>query len=204
MITTKAEFQRRYDEIEEYLIYVEALEKTTGPSVTLMATMKASAMLMLYNLVESTMTNIVQAVFDHLRQKSIGLNNMNDVMKVMILGNIKKRNPTTLVEKMRNETLDIAIASFERTSVFSGNIDSKKIRETFQEFGVASPSVLKEPVLLQIKTARNDLAHGAKSFSDTGKTFAAKDLREMHLKVGKVLLKTIGAFELYINSQAYA
>ena len=115
MIATKAEYERRYKEIEEYLAYVETLEKTTGPSVTLMATMKASALLMLYNLVESTMTNIVQAVFDHLRQKSIGLNNMNDVMKVMVLGNIKKRNPTILVERMRTETIDIAIASFDRS-----------------------------------------------------------------------------------------
>ncbi|WP_457279134.1 MAE_28990/MAE_18760 family HEPN-like nuclease [Polaromonas sp. P5_D5] len=204
MITTKAEFQRRYQEIEEYLTYVEGLEKVTGLSVTLMATMKASALLMLYNLVESTMTNLVQAVFDHLRQKSIGLSSMSDVMKIMVLGNIRKRNPANLVEKMRKETLDIAIASFDKASAFSGNVDTQKIRETFKEFGVTSSAAFKEPVLLEIKTARNDLAHGSKSFADAGKTYSAKDLREKQIKVGKILEKTIAAFEKYINSKAYA
>ena len=203
MITTKAEFQRRYEEIEEYLAYIEGLEKVTGLSVTLMATMKASALLMLYNLVESTMTNLVQAVFDHLRQKSIGLTGMNDVMKIMILGNIKKRNPANLVEKMRREALDIAIASYDKTSAFSGNVDTQKIRETLKEFGVTSTTPLKEPVLLEIKTARNDLAHGSKSFADAGKNYSAKDLREKQMKVGKLLEKTINAFENYISSKAY-
>ena len=119
MNTAKADFDRRLQEIEDYIKYLESLEKVIGISVNLMATMKASTLLMLYNLVESTMTNIVQAVFDHFRQKSVGFNSMNDVMKAMVLKNVKKRSAVPLVEKMRTKALDVAIASFDRADVFN-------------------------------------------------------------------------------------
>lgn len=204
MIAAKAEFKRRYAEIDEYLDHLEGLEKLTGISVNLMATMKASALLMMYNLVESTMTNIVQAVFDHLRQKKVGLNSMNDVMKAMVMSNIKKRNPTNLVEKMRAQGLDVAIASFDRTTVFSGNVDSQKMHDTFSEFGIARKGLIKEPVLLEIKKARNDLAHGSKSFADAGKIYTTNDLRNKHVKVRRALERALTTFDVFVNTSAYA
>lgn len=150
------------------------------------------------------MTNIVQAVFDHLRQKNVGLNSMNDVMKAMVMSNIKKRNPTTLVEKMRAQGLDVAIASFDRTTVFSGNVDSQKMHDTFSEFGIAKKGLVREPVLLEIKKARNDLAHGAKSFADAGKIYTANDLRSKHVKVRRSLERALATFDVFVTTSAYA
>lgn len=203
MNTTRAEYLRRYTEIEEYINYLDTLDRQTGNSVSLMATMKASALLMLYNLVESTMTNISQAVFDHLRQNNVGLNNLNNVMKTLVISNIRKRNPAKLVEKMQAESIDIAVASFDRSDVYSGNVDGKKIRDTFIDFGIVNQNAFKEPVLLEIKTVRNDLAHGAKSFSDTGKTYTVTDLRLKQTKVGSGLTRVLTSFESYLVSKSY-
>jgi MAE_28990/MAE_18760-like HEPN len=204
MLAAKTDFDRRVKEIEEYILYLESLELQTGISVTLMATMKSSAILMLYNLVESTMTNIVQAIFDHLHNSSIGLSSLNDVMKALVLKNVKKRNPNKLVEKMRASSLDVAIASFDRTDVYSGNVDSQKIRETLTEFGVVRPGKLTEAVLLEIKNVRNDLAHGAQSFADVGKIYTAQDLKEKLVKVCKILERTLTIFKNYVQTGAYA
>ena len=204
MNTVKADYRRRVLEIDDYIKYVETLEKTTGISTTLMATMKASAILMLYNLVESTMTNISQAVFDHLKQKNIGFDQINDIVKILVLRNVKKRNPTNLVKKMRDDSLDFVVASFDREDIFSGNIDAKKIRETLKEFGAKQTRKISEPVLLEIKTLRNELAHGAKSFADSGKNFTAQDLAIKQGKVDKALSQALLDFDSYIQTAAYS
>ena len=204
MVATKAEFDKRYQEIEAFLTYLEGLEKHPGMSVSLMATMKASVLLMIYNLVESTMTNIVQAVFDHLSNKKIGFESVNDTVKELVLSNVKQCNPKKLVEKMRGKSINMVEASFNREDVFSGNIDGRKIRETLTSFGVSGSGRFDEPVLLEIKEARNDLAHGTKSFADAGKTYTSTDLRTKHTKVGKVLERAISDFGKYLRNGAYA
>jgi hypothetical protein len=124
-------------------------------------------------------------------------------MKTLVISNIRKRNPAKLVEKMQTESIDVAIASFDRSDVYSGNVDSKKIRDTFSEFGINNHNAFKEPVLLEIKTVRNDLAHGAKSFSDTGKTYTVTDLRLKQTKVGSGLTRVLSSFESYLLLKSY-
>ena len=204
MQTTTAEYQRRFDEISEYISYLELLENTTGPSVTLMSTMKASALLMLYNLVESTMTNTVQAVFDHIKTHRVGLDGLTDDVKIFVIGNVKRRNAKSLVEKMKTDKVDLSIASFDRADVFSGNLDGKKIRETLKELGVNTTTSNNQPVLLTIKKSRNDLAHGKMSFADAGKNITTSDLKTHLRKVGLLLTSVIKDFTTYVNNKDYA
>lgn len=204
MNNATADFNRRLVEIQEYVSHLEQMEQQIGIAPSLMSTMKASAVLMIYNMTESTMTNIAQAVFDHLQQTNINLSTLNDTMKVLVIKNIKKRDPKKLVEKMRASSLDISIASFERSDVFSGNVDSEKIRKSLAEFGVIRPGKFTEAVLLEIKTARNDLAHGTKSFSDAGRNYTARDLKIKLTKVENVLNRALSTYQNYIQTRAYA
>lgn len=204
MNNATADFNRRLVEIEEYIAHLELMEQQIGISPTLMSTMKASAVLMIYNMTESTMTNIAEAVFDHLRQNNIGLSSLNDTMKTLVIKNIKQRNPKKLVEKMRSSSLDISIASFERSEVYSGNVDSQKIRDTLAEFGVIRPGNFNEDALHEIKIARNDLAHGTKSFSDAGRDYTAQDLKIKLTKVERLLRRALSTYQNYIQTRAYA
>ena len=97
MLNAQAEFEKREREIKEYLSHLEALELKTGLSVSLMNTMKSSALLMIYNSIESTMTNVLQDVFDHLQVHSVEFNSLNSTMKALVLTYSKKKNTTTLV-----------------------------------------------------------------------------------------------------------
>lgn len=204
MLNAQSEFQRRANEIEEYISYLEKLETQVGFSVTLINTMKSSTLLMIYNIVESTMTNLIQDVFDHLQQAGISFDALNTNMKTLVLGYTKRRNPSLLVSKMNDSAISLVIACFERSDVFSGNLDCAKIRETLRDVGVATRYTYREPVLLKVKTERNDLAHGIKSFSDCGKTYSAKQLREFYSKTALVLSKVIGDFEQFLAAKAYA
>lgn len=47
MLNAEAEFQSRRTEVDEYLFYLQGLEQASQVSVTLMNTMKSSALLMM-------------------------------------------------------------------------------------------------------------------------------------------------------------
>lgn len=204
MLNAQSEFERREIEIEEYISYLETLEVQTGFSVSLINTMKSSALLMMYNIVESTMTNLMQDIFDHLRDEKISFESLNDKMKILVLSYSKQAAPGRLVEKMTQNAWSIVVACFNRTELFSGNIDCHKIRETMKEVGIAAKSAYKEDVLFEIKEERNDLAHGHKSFSDCGRKYAANQLREFHRKVMALLRNVITDFEKFLSLKAYA
>ena len=203
MLNAETEFNLRTSEIDEYIKYVEVIEKSTGFSVTLINTMKSSALLMLYNLVESTMTNLMQDIFDHLKAKAIGFDGLSDAMKEVVLNYSKRRNPSKLVKKMSDDAVGIVVACFDRSDIFSGNVDSRKIAETIKEFGVKTSVRYKEEALLTVKTERNSLAHGSKSFSECGKGYTGKDLRAHYDKVTLVLNKVIKDFENFLTTSAY-
>jgi len=203
-MNSEVEFNRRKIEIEEYLFHLHDQETQIGISVTLMNTMKSSALIMLYNLVESTMTNILQDVFDHLESKEIDFVALNEPMKELILQYCKKKNPRKIVGKMTSENVSMVVASFDRSDVFSGNIDAKIIRETLKSFGVKLNGNYDEPTLLTVKKERNDLAHGELSFSDCGKKYSAKDLTDYHSKTCTILNRAISDFNNYLALGDYA
>ena len=201
MAAVQADFDQRCQETEAYIDFLSKLEKTSDTDAALMATMKASALLMIYNLVESTMTNLIESIFDHLRGSKIGFLQVDDVLKAFVLGCARDHNPKALVKKMRDESIDLAVASFKRDSIFSGNVDCRKIRDVLTECGVALSGKYSESVLLQIKSARNDLAHGAKSFSDLGKHESADELDRKYKAVRAVLLKALKDVAQHIDQK---
>jgi hypothetical protein len=204
MLSAQTEFDRREKEIDEYISHLEGLEKQVGFSVTLINTMKSSTLLMIYNMVESTMTNLLQDVFDHMQAEDVEFDVLNDIMKELVLNYSKRKNSAKLVEKMGLSSVNLVVACFDRSDLFSGNIDCRKIVETLKELGIQTKHKYKEPAFLKIKTERNHLAHGHKSFSDCGKDYTAIDLRQYHTKVKSVLSKVAVDFENFLKTKSYA
>jgi hypothetical protein len=204
MLNAQPEFEKRALEVEEYISHLENIEQQLGIPPTLMNTMKSSALLMMYNIVESTMTNLLQDVFDHLSANKVSFDSLNDTMKTLILGYSKRKNPGDLVKTMQQSAVSLVVACFDRSNVFSGNLDSKKIRETLKEIGVQTQHGYKETALLKVKAERNDLAHGNKSFSDCGKNYSTQQLRDFHTKTSATLARVIQDFDAFLTSKAYA
>jgi hypothetical protein len=198
MSVVEADFSQRCHEIENYLQYLMGLEAQTGIDVTLMATMKASAMLMIYNLVESTASNSIESIYDHMRASGLGFVAADDNIKAMALKCARKSNPKSLVKKMRDELLDLAVAAFKKEMIFSGNVDAMKIREIWDEYGVARSHDYKEDALLEVKSARNDLAHGTKSFSELGRSLSVNELVSKHNRTKSLLEKAVKDMSIHI------
>jgi len=103
--------------------------------------------------------------------------------------------------------IEIIIAGFDEKDLFSGNIDARKIKQTANEYGFSSQTDYaktgKGADLLSIKSNRNDLAHGYKSFAEVGKDKTADELLEIKKKTVSYLREILQNIEQYLSNKEY-
>ncbi|MEZ2349804.1 MAE_28990/MAE_18760 family HEPN-like nuclease [Caballeronia sp. RCC_10] len=204
MLSVRADFDKRCIEIKSYLDWLEGAEaKDNIVPKGLPPTMKAAAMLLLYNLVESTMTNVVEAIFDELQVRNVAFDSLTTCLKVAVLANVKNVAAEKLTDRLVVITTDIIGCTFDKAKVFNGNVDAKKIREKLTEFGIKTSNAYKEERLNAIMVARNRLAHGAESFGEYGKDLTASELIRDYERVSSLLAFVLDDVEGFLNQRAY-
>ncbi|MDJ0746277.1 MAG: MAE_28990/MAE_18760 family HEPN-like nuclease [Xenococcaceae cyanobacterium MO_167.B27] len=216
------DFDERAQEVSKYFFLLKNLEqgsiklkmgnpphvKVKNIDTDLEKTLKATGFLLLYNLIESTIRNAIEAIFDDLKNKNISFDDLRDELKKIIIQNFKKnKSPDQLFKNINNIALDIISASFDKEKLFSGNIDARKIKKTAEAYGFSyntNPQKTQNGNdLLTIKTNRNDLAHGFKSFTEVGKDATAEELLQIKKRVICYLREILQNIEIYISQQEY-
>ncbi|MBD1939433.1 MAE_28990/MAE_18760 family HEPN-like nuclease [Microcoleus sp. FACHB-68] len=216
------DFNERSREVSKYFMFLKSLEQGTTklslegkggiPKIKeinseLIKTLKASGFLLLYNLVEATMRNAIQAIFDELQTQGVSYDQIRPELKRIVLKNLKKRDPDKIYLSITAISIDIIIAGFDKEDLFSGNLDCRKIRRTATEYGFShftDPTKTGDGTdLLIIKSNRNDLAHGFKSFAEVGKDQTAEQLLEVKNKTIIYLRQILQNIEQYLSNQDY-
>ncbi len=219
------DFDKRAKEVSKYFLFLKNLEQGTiqlnMPNIKnpqnyknkkidseLEKTLKATGFLLLYNLVESSMSNAIEAIFDELEQNETSFDDVRDELKKLILKNFKNNNSVeNLLSEINTISQDIISASFNRDKLFSGNIDAKKIKDTAILYGFSVETNARKTKngkdLLRIKTNRNDLAHGFKSFEEVGKDATVDDLLRIQRRVICYLREILTNIESYISNKEY-
>ncbi|NJK52341.1 MAG: hypothetical protein HC936_05075 [Leptolyngbyaceae cyanobacterium SU_3_3] len=216
------DFDERSKEVSKYFIFLKSLEQSTtklsmedkqrNPKIReidseLLKTLKASAFLLLYNLVEATMRNAIEAIFDELRSKGVPYDQIRPELKKIVLKNLKKRNSDDMFSKIAAISVDIITAGFDKEDLFSGNLDGRKIRNTATEYGFSCSTDYSRTGngkdLLTVKTNRNDLAHGFKSFTEVGRDKTTDELLEIKNKVIRYLKQILLNIEQYLANKDY-
>lgn len=215
------DFNERCQEVSKYFVLLKNLEqetiklsmgkndkpRTKVVDSDLLKTLKASAFLLLYNLAESTMRNAIQAIFDELGSKKVSFDEIRPELKTIVLQNIKKRNPDKIKSKITAIALDIITVGFNKEELFSGNIDGKLIKKTAKQYGFSHETDYQKTKngedLLTVKSNRNDLAHGIKSFAEVGKEQTADELIQIKDKVIRYLRQILQNIESYLAQQQY-
>lgn len=102
------DFDERSQEVSRYFWFIKNLEqgsiklsmgnaqnpKTKEIDKDLIKTLKATGFLLLYNLIESTMRNAIEAIFDELINKNISFDRVRDELKKIIIKNFKENQST--------------------------------------------------------------------------------------------------------------
>ena len=211
------DFNERAKEVTDYVAFVKDLEeqkikisqenRLSKIDVGLLKTLKATAYLLLYNLVESTMRSAIEYIFNEVKTNNISFDNLRQEFKQLIWQNIKNKTTNKLTENIINISTDIISASFNSSDLFSGNVDAKEIKKTSEIYGFSSNTDYDKTRggvdLLSIKTNRNDLAHGWKSFNDVGRDTTAENLVDISKRVIEYLRQILQNIEQYLNNQEY-
>ena len=138
------DFDERAKEVSKYFFLLKNLEqgfiqlsmgvqknkKVKNIDSDLEKTLKATGFLLLYNLIESTIRNAIEAIFDEIKSKNIAFDDLRQELRIIVIDNFKKnKSPDNLLEAIDNISLDIISASFSKEKLFSGNIDARKIKK---------------------------------------------------------------------------
>jgi hypothetical protein len=216
------DFNERSKEVSKYFMFLKSLEEGTTKLTMqgkggiskikqvdsdLIKTLKASGFLLLYNLVEATMRNSIEAIFEELQNQGISYDQIRPELKKIVLKNFKKLDSDAIFSSIQDISIDIITVGFDKKKLFSGNIDGKKIRETATEYGFSYRTDYNATGdgtdLLTIKTNRNDLAHGWKSFAEVGRDKSAGDLLRIKKKTIRYLKEIVQNVEQYLSNQDY-
>ncbi|OCR00639.1 hypothetical protein BCD67_11720 [Oscillatoriales cyanobacterium USR001] len=217
------DFNERSKEVSKYFMFLKSLEhgntklamvdkggvsqKIKEIDPELIKTLKASSFLLLYNLVEATMRNAIQVIFDELKSQVVSYDQLRPELKKIVLKNLKKRNTDKIFSSITAISIDIIHVGFDKDDLFSGNLDARKIRTTATEYGFSDWTDYAKTGdgedLVIIKSNRNDLAHGFKSFAEVGKDKTTDELLEIKNKTIKYLRKILQNIEQYLSNQDY-
>jgi hypothetical protein len=206
------DFQDRKRHVRHYLAVVTAAERNfdenKGPALEgRLLVLRAGTFLVLYNLIEATTRAAVDAIHDTITTGAVSFSDLILSLRREAIRLFKRgANPGT------DHTLDdfpaafVAIALEQRISL-SGSVDARAIRELGLRYGFScdtNKSVTRDGSdLLRIKTNRNDLAHGVKTFEEVGRDTTALELlllaRRSMLYMGGVL-RNVGR---YLDNEEY-
>ncbi|WP_293131294.1 MAE_28990/MAE_18760 family HEPN-like nuclease [Microcoleus sp. bin38.metabat.b11b12b14.051] len=222
METVLLDFNKRAKEVHDYFIFMESLEKQTTKLAfldtpgqyqiqsldpELAKTLKANGFLLLYNLVESTMRNAIEAIFEEFKNKAVSFDQLKPKLKMIVLQNLKNRSPNKIYLTINQISTDIITATFEREELFSGNVDARLIKEIAEKYGFSYKTDFAKTKngqnILVVKSNRNDLAHGIKSFEEVGQDKTIEELLEIKKEVIEYLRQILENIKTYLDNQEY-
>ncbi len=208
-------FVLKTDKIETYKQKKNALECIV--SRDLQKILRANCFLLLYNLIEATVKDGIWKIYDTVEDNNLGYNDISEKLKEVWLeekrkefselsssGKVKDRIKVFI----ENTSLEHIITfSKDRISI-SGNLDYRSINDIINQYGffghlkVKDEKLLKK-ALLKVKSERNALAHGNKSFRQTAEIITIQQIVEYKELIIDFLKQFSINITKYIESEGY-
>ena len=166
---------------------------------------KAQFLIVLYNLVESTVCDCLNAIYDAIMDDGLVYGDLSEEMKQIWRAYIQRKNiPRNL--KSENEIINTPII-FDGLAVnISGSLDYRKLLDVFSKHGCVlddSKRLVIADSFLTVKNRRNLLAHGNISFSECGSNYLLSDLLKFKLDIVNYMEDIVKKINAFIISGLY-
>jgi hypothetical protein len=168
----------------------------------------ANTFLLLYNLVECTISGALEAIYKDIKNQKVPYDKINANIQEEIITNIKKNIKTTdFVKAISDITLDILECHPQRKHFFSGNVDARAIKAYSKKYGFSSNTVNDDTRdginLLAIKDKRNDLAHGRISFKECGQDRSLLEMEEIKNQSLRYIEQILNNIDDFVKNKKY-
>lgn len=176
--------------------------------------MKSNLSLMIYNIIEFTISNLMDSIYEEIRVHNLSYLDVNDSIKKLwrktILKAANDPNATMSTFMKKNEEiidkiLDHSVINLQsRNTLPAGNLDGPNIKETLEKHGINMQCTNYRPLILaNIKSQRNDLAHGSVSFVEALRDSTIGNIRNDANIIIAFLEELMLLVEEYIKNEAY-
>lgn len=223
------DFNTRIDEINEYFTFVAFIdsiethkkEKITNgtscefiPKRDLQKILRSNCFLLLYNLVESSVRNSILSVYDSIHDDSLKYEELSESIQEIWLTNqtrqaqiSENRINARLKELIEEVSEGSQIVLKEDTINISGNLDYYSIQKIINTYGFFGRITVDkrhiESALYKVKQERNLLAHGNKTFCQSGEIITMPELTNIKDNISKYLDELLLNVETYIDNKGY-
>lgn len=241
MITLKGTYENRKDEIEKFIGLMKFLEKKKlyieeddDKEISfddffyegelkidlkyqeLINILKSNVSLMLYNIIEFTVTGLLECIYDEIKMQNLSYEDVTESIRenwrrAILKGTrdpqanyntFLKKNEEIIDYILSKRTLDMRIKEILPT----GNFDGSSIKDTFKSHGIrisTNSQNFRPDILKNIKDNRNSLAHGSVSFVDAVRDDSIGDIENNANFITSFLRELIDAVEEYIHNEQY-
>lgn len=223
------EFQDKCSEIERYLDFLDNLDmgsdnhilsknkdsywETTPISREVQKTIRASTYLLIYNLLESSMCNALDAIHLTLESENIDIQKVSTKIKRVIYNNLKNGLGEKSIDSLINNNIDlrpiIMKHGYNKKDLLSGNLDADVLQKIEKKYGFKSYPVggkdglYSATTIKEIKRKRNALAHGSLSFEECGQQIPILTMREKYKDAKNFMFSVFNGLNNFLDQQHY-
>lgn len=205
-------------EKEAVLLFPNEGDRRERFDLGLSAILKSNFALLLYNLIESTVTNCLVAIHSAISRENCKYTELSENIqhifidyyyKNLAANKISSDNITSHLQVMINTWAYDAIVQlsfdeytkYKTGSTFSGNLDSKEINKLAKKYGVDFE--LKSSELEKIRNRRNKLAHGEVSFLECCNLDTLPYMKVLKDRTIHFLSEFTDSIEVFVNDKRF-
>lgn len=214
-------FKQRKDDVEAHfrcLSFIDSIESHKNRPIVdsycgrqmfvdqlMQCCLKGQTMVVLYNMVESSICECLNYIYDAVADDSLTYAELTDEMRNMWTLSCKRAKTQvkdmdeTSKMSMKTKFLELAINT-------SGSIDIRKIYEAFEKHGCKIDVDKRKECgnsFLTVKNKRNQLAHGNVSFSQCGSAYLLRDLEKIKQDIITFIPVVIEATKKFVEGKKY-
>ncbi|WP_316553301.1 MAE_28990/MAE_18760 family HEPN-like nuclease [Klebsiella aerogenes] len=233
VMNSKILFTERKDDIAKYFDFVKFIiderpsfsyrdrasgeERSTDIDIEMTHILKANAYIILYNLIEATISNAIEDIHEELNScPDLCIDKVCEGLTKLALKKLDNHIVSgmdfsqgdvaqLILKKWLEEHKKLVLA--DKNPLFSGNVDAQKIRDVASIYGFSSETDRSKTHnggnLVNIKMARNSLAHGSESFLNKGQETSIDSLEFLKNEVFHYLEEILDNIEQYLDGQLY-
>jgi len=224
VLITNGIFNDRVNEIELYFQAVGQLYNTKScfeseyvfHNDDFLKILKANTLMMIYNLVESSMIGGILEIYDRVKTTGLSYNDVcSEIKSIWFTFKFNQvYDKSAHYNTYRDKALEIingivnneTIILDRKATAISGNLDADTIRQICHDHGIVFSIDARcrgGIVLADVKEKRNNLAHGTISFVECGRDYSLNDLTEIKNETVLFLRGLLDGMTSYYDNQEY-